>query len=291
MKKSKEELKTYFETGDKPTQEQYSDLIDSYIDAKQPEGEPNRRFVIDETGEVSLASGSLKNYDLNFTPAQLDFTYFGEHVYGVLLPIPEKNSDGEYVFNHSLGIETYLKIELWENGLASPIQPSSNNVPSRIEVKELLKDADNDVLVFDANTVNIKLTPSSDVNLNQRLLYVEFMLPSEKFTPKIQFVSYGFDPAIHDINDYKLRESFSFASALYVRDQQRNTIPSTVIDHSSVQITEPIPRTSKIVIGFEAFDGIYFEESAVSNQFDIQITLSNGDFTNDVIYLPVAYYS
>ncbi|CAL2102325.1 conserved protein of unknown function [Tenacibaculum sp. 190130A14a] len=56
MKKSKEELKQYFETGDKPTQEQYADLIDSYIDVKQPAGEANRRFVIDETGEVSVAS-------------------------------------------------------------------------------------------------------------------------------------------------------------------------------------------------------------------------------------------
>ncbi|CAL2102323.1 conserved protein of unknown function [Tenacibaculum sp. 190130A14a] len=56
MKKSKEELKQFFETGDKPSQEQYADLIDSYIDAKQPQGEANRRFVIDETGEVSVTS-------------------------------------------------------------------------------------------------------------------------------------------------------------------------------------------------------------------------------------------
>ncbi|XRE43162.1 hypothetical protein ACIVBQ_001366 [Tenacibaculum discolor] len=56
MKQNKETLKEFFETGDKPTQQQYADLIDSYIDAKQPEGEVNRRFVIDETGEVSVAS-------------------------------------------------------------------------------------------------------------------------------------------------------------------------------------------------------------------------------------------
>ena len=56
MKQNKETLKQFFETGDKPTQQQYADLIDSYIDAKQPEGEANRRFVIDETGEVSVAS-------------------------------------------------------------------------------------------------------------------------------------------------------------------------------------------------------------------------------------------
>nr|BFF36168.1 hypothetical protein BACT7_10300 [Tenacibaculum mesophilum] len=56
MKQNKETLKQFFETGDKPTQQQYSDLIDSYVDAKQPEGEANRRFVIDETGEVSVTS-------------------------------------------------------------------------------------------------------------------------------------------------------------------------------------------------------------------------------------------
>ncbi|SEC37345.1 hypothetical protein SAMN04489761_2811 [Tenacibaculum sp. MAR_2009_124] len=56
MKQSKETLKQFFETGDKPTQQQYSDLIDSYIDAKQMPGEPNRRFMIDENGDVQVAS-------------------------------------------------------------------------------------------------------------------------------------------------------------------------------------------------------------------------------------------
>ncbi|MDE1205562.1 hypothetical protein [Tenacibaculum larymnensis] len=56
MKQNKETLKSYFETGDKPTENHFADLIDSYIDAKQPEGEANRRFVIDEAGEVSIAS-------------------------------------------------------------------------------------------------------------------------------------------------------------------------------------------------------------------------------------------
>lgn len=56
MKQSKETLKEYFETGDKPTQEQYSDLIDSYIDNKQEAGDANRRFVIDETGDVNITS-------------------------------------------------------------------------------------------------------------------------------------------------------------------------------------------------------------------------------------------
>ncbi|WGH74584.1 hypothetical protein P8625_10835 [Tenacibaculum tangerinum] len=56
MKQNKETLKQFFETGDKPTQQQYADLIDSYVDAQQPAGEANRRFVIDETGTVNIAS-------------------------------------------------------------------------------------------------------------------------------------------------------------------------------------------------------------------------------------------
>lgn len=55
MKQNKEKLKSYFETGDIPTQEQYGDLIDSYIDSKQDEGTDNRRFVINTLGEVSVA--------------------------------------------------------------------------------------------------------------------------------------------------------------------------------------------------------------------------------------------
>ncbi|WP_431166077.1 hypothetical protein [Tenacibaculum halocynthiae] len=56
MKQNKETIKTYFETGDKPTQQQFENLIDSYVDSKQSVGEANRRFVIDETGEVSVTS-------------------------------------------------------------------------------------------------------------------------------------------------------------------------------------------------------------------------------------------
>ncbi|MGG8496195.1 hypothetical protein ACQY1Q_07240 [Tenacibaculum sp. TC6] len=66
MKQNKETLKQFFETGDKPTQQQYTDLIDSYIDSKQEAGEANRRFVIDETGEVSVASEqSIPEYTLS----------------------------------------------------------------------------------------------------------------------------------------------------------------------------------------------------------------------------------
>ncbi len=66
MKKSKEEIKKYFETGDKPTQQQFEDLIDSYIDSKQEAGEPNRRFVIDEKGDVSVTSADeMPEYTLS----------------------------------------------------------------------------------------------------------------------------------------------------------------------------------------------------------------------------------
>ncbi len=65
MKKNKKELKTFFETGDIPTEEQFSDLIDSYIDAQQPKGVANRRFIIDENGEVTLTADNTDiEYDI-----------------------------------------------------------------------------------------------------------------------------------------------------------------------------------------------------------------------------------
>ncbi|TCI85305.1 hypothetical protein [Tenacibaculum sp. M341] len=74
MKKSKKELKTFFETGDIPTEEQFSDLIDSYIDAQQPKGVANRRFVIDENGEVTLTSeNNGAEYDLTLSNNRLYF--------------------------------------------------------------------------------------------------------------------------------------------------------------------------------------------------------------------------
>ncbi|WGH74586.1 hypothetical protein P8625_10845 [Tenacibaculum tangerinum] len=63
MKQNKETLKQFFETGDKPTQQQYGDLIDSYVDAQQEAGEANRRFVIDEAGAVNVTSEQqIPNY-------------------------------------------------------------------------------------------------------------------------------------------------------------------------------------------------------------------------------------
>ncbi|CAL2080591.1 hypothetical protein [Tenacibaculum sp. 190524A05c] len=56
MKKSKTELKTYFQSGDKPTQQNYEDLIDSFIDAQQPTGDANRTFIINANGEVGLGN-------------------------------------------------------------------------------------------------------------------------------------------------------------------------------------------------------------------------------------------
>ena len=56
MKQNKSTIKTYFETGDKPTQEEYANLIDSYVDSQQEAGEANRRFVINADGEVEVSS-------------------------------------------------------------------------------------------------------------------------------------------------------------------------------------------------------------------------------------------
>ena len=66
MKETKEILKTYFETGDIPTQEHYANLIDSFVDAKQASGTANRRFVIDENGEVNVKEAlQVPSYDIS----------------------------------------------------------------------------------------------------------------------------------------------------------------------------------------------------------------------------------
>ncbi|TCI92285.1 hypothetical protein [Tenacibaculum sp. M341] len=65
MKQDKKTIKTYFEKGDVPTEEQFVHLIDSYIDSKQETGKPNRRFVIDENGEVTVTEEQrLPEYSL-----------------------------------------------------------------------------------------------------------------------------------------------------------------------------------------------------------------------------------
>lgn len=80
MKKTKEELKQYFESGDKPTQAQYADLIDSYIDAQQSEGSAERSFVIDEKGAVSIAEAKkIPVYDVaGVTGNKISFLKDGE---------------------------------------------------------------------------------------------------------------------------------------------------------------------------------------------------------------------
>ncbi|CAL2062250.1 hypothetical protein [Tenacibaculum sp. 190524A05c] len=66
MKQNKSTIKTYFETGDKPTQEEYGNLIDSYVDSQQEAGEANRRFVINADGEVVVSSEQkLPEYNIS----------------------------------------------------------------------------------------------------------------------------------------------------------------------------------------------------------------------------------
>lgn len=74
MKRSKETLKEFFETGDKPTQQQYADLIDSFIDAQQPAGEGHRTFSINETGEVTVIkaeAGVVQTAKITITAEEL----------------------------------------------------------------------------------------------------------------------------------------------------------------------------------------------------------------------------
>lgn len=66
MKQPKEILKTYFETGDKPTEQQFSDLIDSYhhvdngviISKIRKDEEGNQQVVLSNGSVISIEESS-----------------------------------------------------------------------------------------------------------------------------------------------------------------------------------------------------------------------------------------
>ncbi|KAB1160351.1 hypothetical protein F7018_00295 [Tenacibaculum aiptasiae] len=112
MKQNKETLKKYFETGDKPTQQQYADLIDSYIDSKQPEGEANRRFVIDETGEVrAISEMPIREFGGNYTITHLDGLITTDEAFSTTVSIPlGLKARNMLVFNRGEGTVTIDKV-------------------------------------------------------------------------------------------------------------------------------------------------------------------------------------
>ncbi|WP_431166071.1 hypothetical protein [Tenacibaculum halocynthiae] len=133
MKQNKETLKAYFETGDKPTQQQYSDLVDSYIDAKQPTGEPNRRFVIDKLGQVTVKAElkipefqSGTNITIDKTNPLKPIINSSENninssnTITKVLPLSSfiTSDNFNYSFPHNFYIDTYVRVEIATNGFS-----------------------------------------------------------------------------------------------------------------------------------------------------------------------------
>ena len=92
MKIIKDKLKKYFELGDKPTQKQYAELIDSMLLNQQEPGENNRSFVIDEEGIVSLISEkrALKNVQLINDNTALKFIFTNDE--NIIIDLGEYNT-------------------------------------------------------------------------------------------------------------------------------------------------------------------------------------------------------
>ncbi|WP_299434382.1 hypothetical protein [uncultured Aquimarina sp.] len=68
--KTKEELKSYFETGDKPTQEQYEDLLDTIFDVSSESIKKVSKVIIDLSGEVNTIDQSFRMLDVIPAPGE-----------------------------------------------------------------------------------------------------------------------------------------------------------------------------------------------------------------------------
>ncbi len=63
--KTKAVLKTYFETGDKPTQSQFEDLIDTMVDSAQLEGSLFYGGTVDDAGVCTLSNGFKDRFGID----------------------------------------------------------------------------------------------------------------------------------------------------------------------------------------------------------------------------------
>ena len=68
--KTKEELKSYFETGDKPTQQQYEDLLDTMFDMSTESIKKVVRVTIDLSEETNTIDESFKMIDVIPAPGE-----------------------------------------------------------------------------------------------------------------------------------------------------------------------------------------------------------------------------
>lgn len=192
-------VKKWFKRFSKPTELQFSNFFDSiwFKDETIPFTKiENLNTLLIKKADKELVDALIKElvnfnkpYDLSFKPTFLNYKYFGEDVYGVLLEIPSLIND-TYTFIHDFDISEYLKIEVWEEFMVWD-NPKKRN---RQELTELVygkalgigKAKVNQTTIGSKSTGAIKLDEYSiEVTGNYRfpankLLYVEFLKNSDQ---------------------------------------------------------------------------------------------------------------
>lgn len=98
-----EKLNTTF--SDLDTLEKINTYLNSVV-AKTVNGN-----TTDGEGNIELDIFESSRFNLSLEPTKMDYTYFGEDVYVVLLEIPQPTENGtKHVFPHNLNVDKYLKV-------------------------------------------------------------------------------------------------------------------------------------------------------------------------------------
>jgi len=127
-------------------------------------------YTPDGDGNVTIEAegGGAQSYNLGFSPAFVNYQYFGKDVYGVLIQVPAPDAGTtNYLFNHNLDVDKYLRLEVWEDGLPSSIFGER----ARQELSELVND-NAGVLDLTDDTVDARgyQFPAN------KLLYIEYTI-------------------------------------------------------------------------------------------------------------------
>ncbi|SNR17721.1 hypothetical protein [Tenacibaculum jejuense] len=247
MKKTKEELKTYFETGDKPTQEQYADLIDSFIDAKQPVGEPNRRFIIDENGDVSLSSETAQTS--NFSELEIK----------KLKTLTKRF--GRLDFNHFKDRDA-LPTFLWENGSLLVFFTNYND---------------------GTNNGNYLLVKQTGISENVNLLYLrnkeklQILFYDDTLFNLSLIMQRTNEIVLNDYIVFKLENTYSAAYDLFVPDSEGSFYKNILVIpiEPSTEKSDVIPIASKDSNGLMKAN--FYEEGVYSPNLGTGYTFANSN--------------
>lgn len=119
--------------------------------------------------------------------------------------------------------------------------------------------------------------------INNSLTDIRVDEPSDTFTPTISLVESFFGDSIEPIT--QPAPSFVVSNAfVVVNDGTTNTIvPFTNIGNSTLQLNEPIPITSTVIVGFNNF--VYHQDGSQQKSY------SYSSFVEDTIVVPVSYAS